>query len=127
MQPRSLLVPIAFAIVMMSCVEQEEKVIISKSEYDLLRTSVTMTKEIPKSMIPEAKVDGEIHKMSVVTFDKHEYIIGRDAGPYNGGLFMTHSGSCKECQSTLREIIREEIEQAISDKRISVNTKNHED
>jgi hypothetical protein len=111
----------------MSCIEQEEKVIISKSEYDLLRTSVTITKEIPKYMIPETKVDGEIHKMSLVTFDNHEYIIGRDAGPYNGGLFMTHSGSCKECQRILRETIKQEIQQAIIEKKILVNLKDYED
>lgn len=56
------------------------------------------TPEYPKHIYIEYNKYRKPENVQIIIIDSCEYIIGSDAGAYNGGIFMTHKGNCKFCK-----------------------------
>lgn len=74
--------------------DSSEHITISKEEYKKLKGD-TMLPEYPKKITVTFSVYPSVSHAEIIMVDSCEYIIGRDAGIYNGGIFMTHKGNCK--------------------------------
>lgn len=85
---------VLFCIFLASCSEENNNVVISKEEYKKLKGD-TILPEYPKEVSISFSGYPHIDKAEIIMVDGCEYIIGSDGGAYNGGIFMTHKGNCK--------------------------------